>query len=102
MTMEDLLLSGTSISFPGFADREFPEGWFDTPYSADPLAVSEVDKILAETPRAPPGNLSSFTGSVSLSGKDPFSSLPMQLCSAVAEYLPTPDVLNARHASRSF
>ncbi|KAH6845721.1 hypothetical protein B0I37DRAFT_447567 [Chaetomium sp. MPI-CAGE-AT-0009] len=87
---------------PRFADREFPDGWFGTLYSADPLAVSEVDKILTETSRAPSNDQFRFTGSAAGSGKDPFSSLPMELCSVVAEYLPTSDVLNSRHASRSF
>jgi hypothetical protein len=85
-----------------FADREFPDGWFNTPYSADPLAVLEVAKILAETSRTPSDNTFSSTRAAAGSGKDPFSSLPMELCSAVAEYLPTFDVLNARCASMSF
>lgn len=86
----------------GFTDREFLEEWFDTLYSADPLTIPEVDEILAEPPRAPPGNQSPFTISAAPSGNDPFTLLPVELCSAIAEYLPTPDVLNARLASKSF
>ena len=95
-------------SFPWedrFSDRQFPQGWFETPYSADPGAVSaEVDEILAGTPQTPPAleNLPLYTRSTPLSKEDPFSSLPTELCSAVAEYLLTPDALNARQASRSF
>ena len=35
-----------------FVDRQFPDGWFNTPYSAEPLVVSEVHEILADTPQA--------------------------------------------------
>ncbi|KAK3299557.1 uncharacterized protein B0H64DRAFT_422961 [Chaetomium fimeti] len=85
-----------------FTDRAFLNGWSDIPYTADPLAVSEVDKILTESPREPSENPFSFTASASSSGKDPFIALPVELRSAIAAYLPTPDVLNARHASKSF
>ena len=94
-------------SFPWedrFSDRQFPQGWFDTPYSADPGAVSEADEILAGTPPTSPPleNSSLYTRSTVLSNEDPFSSFPTELCSAVAEYLLTPDAMNARQASRSF
>ena len=87
-----------------FADREFPDGWFSTPYSADPGAASEVDRILAGAPQEPTRleNRSSFMNFTALSKIDPFSSLPVELCSAIAEFLLTPDALNARQASRSF
>ncbi|KAK4243852.1 hypothetical protein C7999DRAFT_17857 [Corynascus novoguineensis] len=88
-----------------FADREFPDGWFNTPFSADPITVSEVDEILTESPTCTPPSSKDIllTGSVAvLSGNDPFNSLPAELCSAIAAYLPTRDVLNARCASRSF
>ncbi|KAK4032771.1 hypothetical protein C8A01DRAFT_40772 [Parachaetomium inaequale] len=94
---------------PGYGhpneDRRSPDWWLNTPYSADPLARAEVDGILAETPQAVPRDVSfpSFTGSVaSIVGKDPFNSLPVELCSAIAGHLPTRDALNARLASRSF
>lgn len=88
-----------------FADRQFPDGWFDTPYGVDPLAVAEAQQILADVHRAAPGSqVPPITGSTvtAPSGKDPFNSLPLELCSAVAVHLPTPDALNARLASRSF
>ena len=84
-----------------FEDRPLPDSqrWSDMPYNAEPLAVSEVDEILADTPLTAPGGILPFT---TLSGHDPFNSLPVELCSAIVIYLPTPDVLNARLASRSF
>lgn len=87
-----------------FADRQFPDGWLETPYSAEPLAALEVDEVLADTPRAAdiprvtPGILPSTVSS----GQDPFNMLPVEPCLAIALYLPTPDALNARLASRSF
>jgi hypothetical protein len=37
-----------------FADRQFRDGWSDTPYGANPLASAEATEILAETPQVPP------------------------------------------------
>ncbi len=87
-----------------FVDREFPDGWFDTPYSADPGAASEVDRILAAAPQTPTHleNRASFIKSTAPIKIDPFGLLPLELCSAIAEFLLTPDALNARQASRSF
>ena len=73
--------------------------------SACPLAGPEVDKILAQPPQAPaeqhPGTVAS-TGSARAFAKDPFGSLPSELCRAIAHLLPVPDALNARCVSRSF
>ncbi|KAK4244458.1 hypothetical protein C7999DRAFT_43903 [Corynascus novoguineensis] len=72
---------------------------------ADPLTVSEVVDILREAPTyIPPPSRELFpTGSaIVLGGNDLFNSLPTELCSAIAAYLETRDVLNARCASRSF
>jgi len=99
------LLKDENYYFPWeylrFTDREFREGWFNTIYSVNPLAFSEVEEILGETPQAPPTwNL--LLSTRSSSGQDPFNLLPEELCSAIVAYLPTPDVLNARRVSRSF
>jgi len=73
--------------------------------SACPLAGPEVDKILAQPPQAPAeqhlANVAS-TGSARAFAKDPFGSLPSELCRAIAHCLPVSDALNARCASRSF
>ena len=82
-----------------FVDRQFPDGWFNTPYSAEPLVVSEVHEILADTPQAV---LDKITPASSPPGQDPFNLLPVELCLVIALYLPTPDALSARLASRSF
>ncbi|KAH6637196.1 hypothetical protein F5144DRAFT_209027 [Chaetomium tenue] len=73
-------------------------------YTADPLAAAEVGNLLADTPRASsePEHPLLPLRPLRRTGQDPFNSLPLELCSVVAEYLPTSDVLNARHASRSF
>jgi hypothetical protein len=75
-------------------------------YLASPLALSEVHDILAEPPQEPDYRLmcrpSQRGPGSSLPGRDVFTSLPEELCSAVAARLPTNDVLNARFASRSF
>jgi hypothetical protein len=71
-------------------------------YKINPLAQSEVEGILAEAPQTPPSQDSVLSTRSSSSGRDPFTLLPEELCSAVAAYLPTPSVLNARRASRSF
>ncbi|KAK3294182.1 uncharacterized protein B0H64DRAFT_400073 [Chaetomium fimeti] len=84
-----------------FTDRDF-EGDPHTAYRVNPLAHSEVEGILAEAPQAPPSRDSLLSIESSSSGRDPFVLLPGELCSAIAAYLPTPDVLNARRASRSF
>ncbi|KAK3305101.1 uncharacterized protein B0T15DRAFT_188618 [Chaetomium strumarium] len=81
-----------------FADRTFRDGWFDTSYSADPLAISEVEEILAETAQSPPF----WNAQLPTRGQDPFNKLPEELCLIIATHLPTSDVLNARRASRSF
>ncbi len=89
-----------------FADRLFPDGWSDTPYSVSPLALSEAEGILAETPQDPPSQPLAQSGIASplppSCGRDIFSSLPEELCTAIAAFLPTADVLSARLASRSF
>ncbi|KAK4167449.1 hypothetical protein QBC43DRAFT_376620 [Cladorrhinum sp. PSN259] len=98
-----LAILDTESFFPWeqrLAQRAFPDGWSDVPYSADPLIIPEIDQILTEPPSEVPP-FGSFSGAV-LSGNDPFESLPDELCSAVAFHLPTRDVLNARRASRSF
>ncbi|KAL2193987.1 hypothetical protein P885DRAFT_71777 [Corynascus similis CBS 632.67] len=85
------------------ADRVFPDGWFKTPFSADPLTVSEVVEILREEPTCtPPPSKEPFptVSAVVLGGNDPFISLPTELCSAIAAYLETRDVLNARCAQQ--
>ncbi|KAK4652022.1 hypothetical protein QC762_607670 [Podospora pseudocomata] len=72
------------------------------PFSSDPFSI-DVDQILSrrfgtcEVP-APPANISSGP----ISRNDPFLSLPEELCTAIAFYLPTQDALHARLASRSF
>ncbi|KAK4171162.1 hypothetical protein QBC36DRAFT_382766 [Triangularia setosa] len=71
------------------------------PFSSDPFSV-DVDQILSqrfetcEVP-IPPANISSGP----MSRNDPFLSLPEELCTAIASYLPTHDALHARLASRS-
>ncbi|KAL2172976.1 uncharacterized protein P884DRAFT_213424 [Thermothelomyces heterothallicus CBS 202.75] len=88
-----------------FADRDFRDSGLDAVYNTNPLASSEIQEILADTPQSPPTwdhpSESSATARSS-SGQDPFGLLPKELCSAIAAYLPTRDVLNARLASRSF
>ena len=89
-----------------FADRrQFPdpesEGPFDPAlYCADPLAIGEVDAILTDGLREAPDERRNLP--LTSSGRDPFGSLPVELCSAIAFNLPTSDALNARLASRSF
>ncbi|KAK4041693.1 hypothetical protein C8A01DRAFT_45232 [Parachaetomium inaequale] len=83
--------------------REDPPS--DILYRVSPLALSEVDDILAEPPQAPDHRhmcRPSPTPGSSLPGRDVFASLREELCSAVAACLPTADALNARLASRSF
>ncbi|KAH6624073.1 hypothetical protein B0J18DRAFT_427196 [Chaetomium sp. MPI-SDFR-AT-0129] len=105
--------------------------WAENGYFVDPRATAEVDEIVRgktqEPPAAPPslvpavtlsqrnGNDSNNSGddnddSTDLNHKestghtdgDPFMTLPQELCSAIASYLPTRDALNVRLASRSF
>ena len=85
-------------------DREFPNGWLSAPYSACPLAGSEVDLILAEASQAPAGDpvFVPMACSAVPTATDPFNSLPVELCLAIADCLSVPDILNARLASRSF
>lgn len=85
-------------------DRDVQESWFDSPYCADPLAAADVNNLLADTlhGRSDPENPFLPMRPIRRTGQDPFNSLPVELCSAVAEYLATSDVLNARHASKSF
>ncbi|KAK3306367.1 uncharacterized protein B0T15DRAFT_395083 [Chaetomium strumarium] len=90
---------------PRFADRYFPEGIYHTAYSVDPFPVAEVEQILTERPQAPPvmfTSSSSVPKAAAFPGHDPFNSLPVELCSAIAEYLSTSDALNARLSSRAF
>lgn len=87
-----------------FADRRqfsgSDEPFDSTPYCADPLAVEEADAILADGLREAPNEMKDLT--ITSSTRDPFRSLPVELCSAIAFNLPTTDALNARLASKSF
>ncbi|KAK4238745.1 hypothetical protein C8A03DRAFT_33205 [Achaetomium macrosporum] len=87
---------------PRFADSRFLEGSLNSIYSVDPFSVPEVDQILTERPRAPPSTNSLVSKAIACSEHDPFNSLPVELCSAIAEYLSTADALNARLPSRAF
>ncbi|KAK4141964.1 uncharacterized protein C8A04DRAFT_38624 [Dichotomopilus funicola] len=91
---------------PRFANRHFPHGQRYPPiYDVDPRAPYELDDILAEHPQHPPRvSPSLFLGSQpnTSSNEDPFISLPAELCSLIARYLPTADALNLRLASRRF
>ncbi|KAH6632487.1 hypothetical protein F5144DRAFT_534042 [Chaetomium tenue] len=71
-------------------------------YNVNPLANSEVEAILTETPQAPPSRDPLLPTESSSPGRDPFASLPVELRSAIATYLSTPDALNTRRASPSF
>ncbi|KAK4155856.1 hypothetical protein C8A00DRAFT_41589 [Chaetomidium leptoderma] len=75
--------------YPYFADRGIEMGGTTTYTASTPL------------PSPPSRNLLLSTAGSS-SGQDPFNLLPEELCCTIAAYLPTPDVLNARCASRSF
>lgn len=81
-----------------FSDRQFRDGWSNIPYSANPLAISAVEEILAEAAQSSP----SCSLRLSTAGRDPFNKLPEELCFIIAAYLSTSDVLNARRVSRSF
>jgi hypothetical protein len=74
-------------------NRPFGERW-----TADLHAADEVAAILADEPQPAPGGDLLFLSSAA----DPFDSLPVEICSAIAMLLPTSDALNARLASRSF
>ncbi|KAK4665138.1 uncharacterized protein QC763_511110 [Podospora pseudopauciseta] len=72
------------------------------PFTSDPYFV-DLHEILSErygvydVPLVPDNLLSGL-----VSGNDPFLSLPEELCSVIACYLPLRDALHARLASRSF
>ncbi len=83
------------------ADAEFPSDMTTCAHSACPLAGSEVDSILGQPSQAPPAFVPP-TGPTPLHGQDQFRALPIELCLAIAHYLPTSDVLNVRRASRAF
>ncbi|KAL2152231.1 hypothetical protein VTH82DRAFT_5415 [Thermothelomyces myriococcoides] len=90
-----------------FSTKYFPsDSGLEAVHSTDPLVSSEFQEILADTPQTPPTwdypSGPSFATAEPPSGQDPFSLLPEELCAAIAAYLPTRDVLNARLASRSF
>ena len=100
-------LGGAKDYFPwerGLVSHQFCEDPPNMLYLVSPLALSEVDDILAEPPQARESRhmCPSQTPGSSLPGPDVFASLPEELCSAVAVCLSTDDVLNARLASRSF
>ena len=88
----------------GLASQQYCEDPPNMQYLVSPLALSEVDDILAEPPQAPESGHTrpSQTPGFALPRRDIFASLPEELCSAVAVWLPTDDVLNVRLASRSF
>jgi hypothetical protein len=69
-------------------------------FRKNPCQVPEVDHILAEDPEQPPAFNPTASSSQALGiGRIP---LPEELCTVIAMYLPTTDVLRARLASRSF
>lgn len=82
-----------------FDFREFFEP--DPVFSKSPYEVPGVDLILAESPESPPA-LSATTPSPRKPITDCFTSLPQELCTAIAICLPTIDVLRARLTSRAF
>lgn len=93
-----------------FAERDFGPGRPGSAFTTNPLGSSEVESILAEPRQEPPRPpRRSFSpppcpSSQASFGRDMdiFHSLPEELCCAIATYLPTADLLNARLASRSF
>ncbi|KAI1173995.1 F-box domain-containing protein [Nemania sp. FL0916] len=110
-------LRGTQIAWGADADNfELPDHYFswevdydisevleaDETQTQNPYDnITEIDQILDESPELPP-NIFPNAGNGKTIRNDPFKTLPAELCSAIAESLPTSDVLNARLASRSF
>lgn len=101
-----VFLRGETSYFPWeylrFWSRGSQGGWFGTPYSVNPLAFSQVKRLLAEPPQTPPSRNPVPPSEASPPGHDPFDMVPEELCCAIAAYLPTNDLLNLRLASRSF
>ena len=73
-------------------------------FSKNPYHTPGVDRILAEDPEQPPAfeQAAPSVSSQALTTTDCLASLPEQLCTAIAIYLPTADVFRARLASRAF
>jgi len=101
-----VFLRGETSYFPWeylrFGSRGSQGRWFGTPYAINPLAFSQVERLLAEPPQTPPSRNPVPTSEASPAGHDPFDMVPEELCCAIAACLPTNDLLNLRLASRSF
>ncbi|TQN67166.1 hypothetical protein CSHISOI_07829, partial [Colletotrichum shisoi] len=82
-----------------FADREYLEP--DPVLNTNPFEVPEVQHVLTESPESPPSSTLSVPITVT-PGRDRLHTLPGEIRSVIAMYLPTLDVLNLRLASRAF
>ncbi|CCF34188.1 F-box domain-containing protein [Colletotrichum higginsianum] len=82
-----------------FADREYLEP--DSVLYMNPFEVPEVQHMLTEVPESPPSSTLSVSTIVT-PGRDRLDTLPGEIRSVIAMYLPTLDVLNLRLASRVF
>ncbi|KAH8647717.1 hypothetical protein BX600DRAFT_475765 [Xylariales sp. PMI_506] len=98
-----LVLVDTESSFPWEDrenDREYPEP--DPIFSSNPFDSEEAEQLIAEIEQSPPQDSTSQPPINTRYGRDCFSKLPQELCSAIAMQLSTVDALNARLASRTF
>ncbi|KAL2194625.1 hypothetical protein P885DRAFT_42203 [Corynascus similis CBS 632.67] len=91
-----------NVHFPWEDRYNVPEATTPDPvFSKNPYQVPGVDHLLAEDPQQPPVATQSPRSPRTVV-LDCFTSLPGELCVAIAILLPTTDVLNARLASRGF